>query len=462
MKYYTIEEAAALLPYRTPDGKPDVEFTFDLTTGKPQRDGNPANVLWPSAVFESHVKVQRVKTTGKRVVESHLADYGGGQEHFAEEEVLIGCFGVAGERGGLLTWHKGVAKVYRVDDASVKDGYRTIKRDQLRISAVALHSFMDQENMLVPLEVQKEVPGGTAYSREVHDLPSCPSAHNDSPLHPPPGWLQRLPEVFTLEEAAKIMQDEVECLLVKLFENAPVASRRFGRSVSFVRSDDDEEKPFQCNDVVHFLFIGNVRGRMAAQGLKGKIEILPRGTTPTAIPSNPDEQRYHEYFGCKALLYVLDNDSPTGRTFISPRIYDTIGEHSLVVTRESLWEYAVSYVDLRERLEAMAEGHRGSDDPVLSRNLKEANDIPDAEILKLPDRNQKIHTCREKAAELLKKGLSRDDVARNLRESGYTLEIVGEVLTFDGQARSRESWERRASSLIKTGKVPGERNKAKV
>lgn len=188
-----------------------------------------------------------------------------------------------------------------------------------------------------------------------------------SPLHPPadlPEWLQRLPGVFTLEEAAKIMQTKqesrtqaehkaIESLLVKLFayyppsldkwpKADPVASYLFGKSVSFVRSDDDEEKPIQCNEVVNFRFIGNVRGRMEKQGLKGKIEILPR-------------RGPHNYFDCKILLYVLDNDSPNGIIFVSPCKREVIDEDSLVITRESLWKYAVAADDsgVQKRLETM-------------------------------------------------------------------------------------------------------------
>ena len=149
MKYYTIDEAAEILKYTS-------EQTFCLTTGK---DLGKA-FLWPSAEFAEQVSVRLTRSSGKKVVESHLAEYGGGQELEVREDTVTGYFEIAGNGiGDLPEWDEyGDAKILHLSDGSewryTIPGGITIRKSQLRVSAAALEHFMELERKPVPEAVR--------------------------------------------------------------------------------------------------------------------------------------------------------------------------------------------------------------------------------------------------------------------------------------------------------------------
>lgn len=79
-----------------------------------QNTGMLKATLWPSAIFDKPVGLKRIQHTGKQVVDSHLAEYGGGQQLEVVYETLRGLFGVDASRG--LQWDEdNRAEVDRLD-----------------------------------------------------------------------------------------------------------------------------------------------------------------------------------------------------------------------------------------------------------------------------------------------------------------------------------------------------------
>lgn len=77
------------------------------------------------------------------------------------------------------------------------------------------------------------------------------------------------------------------------------------------------------------------------------------------------------------------------------------------------------------------------------------------DVLKLPGKQSYDQHHKQQAVKLIQQGMSRQDVAKSLREAGATLEQVGEILTDDGRERSRDAWEKRGKQLIELGTVRG-------
>ena len=132
-----------------------------------------------------------------------------------------------------------------------------------------------------------------------------------------------------------------------------------------------------------------------------------------------------------------------------------LDEAGLLVSRDALADYAGKrgWDDLLKRLDGQAVVQ-----PVLPAEEVEQGAEVNADSrhtdLRLLDRNGWIAKCTEQAQGLLHQGKTRREAAESLKRDGATHEVIGMILTNDGNDRERSSWEQRSKRLL-AGRLKG-------
>lgn len=134
--YYTQEEAASIL-------KMTEEEIFRLSCHERFTDEKR---IFAGMLITKPLSVLRVRTTGKKVAETHLAEYGGGLEYVATEESISGFFELIDlPEMQDKTWTKPITRLsaYESGDWFQIPGGKSFKKSDFRYSRASLKHYAE-------------------------------------------------------------------------------------------------------------------------------------------------------------------------------------------------------------------------------------------------------------------------------------------------------------------------------
>ncbi|MGE0917524.1 hypothetical protein [Trichlorobacter lovleyi] len=134
--YYTQEEAAAILEMTE-------EEIFRLSCHERFTDEKR---IFAGMLITKPLSVLRVRTTGKKVAETHLAEYGGGLEYVATEESISGFFELIDlPEMQDKTWTKPITRLsaYESGDWFQIPGGKSFKKSDFRYSRASLKHYAE-------------------------------------------------------------------------------------------------------------------------------------------------------------------------------------------------------------------------------------------------------------------------------------------------------------------------------